>query len=757
MTSTAMRTEYLLNSSVDGNDEGEADDSSSDDKDVHNRPTRKRSFSTMANDSNMHHAQSKSPILHPKTASRHKEDTLFVAQDNCHTSTDQALCIDCLGLNLSSLLPWLNRADTTDSIEPPSPWSFKNELWAPCLVAKVGRRYRSAGLSTCRLCKALVDSRLDNRKPGRKTRNENKNEEIRAVPLQRHARLSMQTLYSRGWQGGAGLVLVPEGLPYDFETDVKHGSHIRSRGCVVLLEDAMDPKQFTPQPVPRHFDHSTAKSWLSYCTKNHKLLCASKRLPVRGVKVIDCMTLRIEDCSPTTSYVALSYVWGSAQNIHGVSGDRGTQLRAQDLPLVIQDSLEVTKALGYRFLWVDKYCIDQNAPDLKHDQIQQMDAIYHNSELTLISAAGADENYGLPGVGTRARLQQTIVELPQGRLIQIPPDPHESIALSHWSTRGWTFQEAVLSRRRLVFTDDQVYFQCCTMNCFESFHLLLDELHIKNRSKSLEHVRAGIFGRNRSTQYGKVVQDKLSLNNAFGSYLSNVEEYTARNLRFDEDSLNALSGVLRNLSRQKFRFNDIWGLCYPQMASEQEKCLIHSLTWSHKTDSKKPRRRVAFPSWTWAGWEGPVAYNFSSGTQHVFNSKVQQIRFKDRDGGWVEVKDLAQESRCPVLQLTAPSIPLAADALQLTTDTVWLWVMHKWRAKLSWSADSETYASFLESYTCQQRWQFIYIGRRFLMVLESIPKSQTWQRVGSCHLEHGYSAIFYKYLEKCGVRTVDIV
>ena len=99
-----MRTEYLLNSSVDGNDEGEADDSSSDDKDVHNRPTWKRSFSTMASDSNMDYAQSNSPIPHLRTAS-HKEDTLLVAQDNCHTSSDKALCIDCLGLNLSSLLP----------------------------------------------------------------------------------------------------------------------------------------------------------------------------------------------------------------------------------------------------------------------------------------------------------------------------------------------------------------------------------------------------------------------------------------------------------------------------------------------------------------------------------------------------------------------------------------------------------------------------------------------------------------------------
>jgi hypothetical protein len=30
---------------------------------------------------------------------------------------------------------------------------------------------------------------------------------------------------------------------------------------------------------------------------------------------------------------------------------------------------------------------------------------------------------------------------------------------SQWNTRGWTYQEALLSRRRLVFSDTNTYFQ----------------------------------------------------------------------------------------------------------------------------------------------------------------------------------------------------------------------------------------------------------------------------------------------------------
>ncbi|OAG15170.1 HET-domain-containing protein, partial [Alternaria alternata] len=209
-------------------------------------------------------------------------------------------------------------------------------------------------------------------------------------------------------------------------------------------------------------------SWLNYCTQNHRLLCRFEPLPVHGVKVIDCTTLQIEDHNVNTPYVSLSYVWGKPKDACGpVETIRGRKSLPQRLSPVIRDSIQVTKTLGYRYLWIDKFCIDQDAVELKHDQIQQMDAIYKNSELTIIGAAGQDESYGLPGVGARGRRHQFVAKLDGATLFWNPIDPHELISLSHWSTRGWTFQEALLSRRRLVFTEDQVYFQCNTMNCFE--------------------------------------------------------------------------------------------------------------------------------------------------------------------------------------------------------------------------------------------------------------------------------------------------
>ncbi|KAH3995743.1 hypothetical protein HBI56_146050 [Parastagonospora nodorum] len=55
---------------------------------------------------------------------------------------------------------------------------------------------------------------------------------------------------------------------------------------------------------------------------------------------------------------------------------------------------------------------------------------------------------------------------------------------SHCSTRGWTFQEAALNRRRLVFTEDQLYFECRTMNCSESAHYPLGQMHVESKAET---------------------------------------------------------------------------------------------------------------------------------------------------------------------------------------------------------------------------------------------------------------------------------
>ncbi|KAK8062837.1 hypothetical protein PG997_014934 [Apiospora hydei] len=514
------------------------------------------------------------------------------------------------------------------------------------------------------------------------------------------------------------------------------GNGFRANGGPVLLRDIDRPTLFSPQIIPQQFDPDTAKSWLGYCAKHHRLLCETELESVHGLQVIDCTTFSIKSGGPGLAYVALSYVWEKSGGACGsIREEGGRKWLPEKLSAVIRDSIEVTKALGYRYLWVDKFCIDQNDPATKHDQIQHMDAIYQNSALTIISAAGIDETHGLPGVSGTARRRQLIIRAEGVTVIQALKDPQHSIASSHWSTRGWTFQEALLSRRRLVFTDDQMYFECNTMNCFESFYMPLDILHTKNKSKTYEFLRSGMFSRNRKQKFGKIVRGRLSLYNFFCRYLSNVEDYSARRLGYDEDSLNAFRGVLARFSKERHTFGHVWGIAYPDLSPRGICCFVYALAWSHAASLERPRRRSMFPSWTWIGWHGPVEYEFDDGRKLCFFIGIRGLRFGDQAGGpAVEFSELCPESRYTVLHITGPVIPFRHFAYHPTAINNQTWTMNKYPASLSWSRDGRSNAEIFQVLKNGSKWQCLYIGSHlktsYVVILELRPDTTVWERAG---------------------------
>lgn len=104
------------------------------------------------------------------------------------------------------------------------------------------------------------------------------------------------------------------------------------------------------------------KGWIQDCEISQGLSAdkseqshASCRLehhnPLISLRVIDCDTKKIVTAPDACTYVALSYVWGSA----GGSSDEANLVLPQTLPRTIEDSITVTKLLGYRYLWIDKY------------------------------------------------------------------------------------------------------------------------------------------------------------------------------------------------------------------------------------------------------------------------------------------------------------------------------------------------------------------------------------------------------------------
>ncbi|KAG4441015.1 hypothetical protein IFR05_003522 [Cadophora sp. M221] len=153
-------------------------------------------------------------------------------------------------------------------------------------------------------------------------------------------------------------------------------------GFLAVINGDPDTLDFGPLEIQaKEIDFSLVKEWISFCSSDYRKSGCAPDSPdgVQDLQVID---------------FALSYVWGKVQPA------QGADISSSPFPPVVQDSMSVTVTLGYQYLWVDRYCVDQN-DNRKHIQLGQMDKIYSCAQLTLVAAAGEDADYGLPGVGSR--------------------------------------------------------------------------------------------------------------------------------------------------------------------------------------------------------------------------------------------------------------------------------------------------------------------------------------------------------------------
>ncbi|KAK8139535.1 HET-domain-containing protein [Apiospora sp. TS-2023a] len=243
--------------------------------------------------------------------------------------------------------------------------------------------------------------------------------------------------------------------------------------------------------------------------------------------------------------------------------------------MVVEDSITVVQELGYRYLWVDRHCIDQNDAAGKHATINSMHLVYGNSQLTIIAAAGKDAEYGLPGVGTRAREEQGCVTVGKYSFVNLFPDARTALQRSVWGTRGWTYQEGLLPTRRLIFTEQQVYFQCNTAHYMESVwwpDYLLNSETSPTPVAEWPKPAFQLIGAQRNTD--------------------------------EKVQLLAFLGILGMFSAANPPIYHIWGTPVSQGNCLNKAMPVMWLTcWYHKTPSE---RRVGFPSWSWSGWTGSI-------------------------------------------------------------------------------------------------------------------------------------------------------
>jgi len=362
---------------------------------------------------------------------------------------------------------------------------------------------------------------------------------------------------------------------------------------------------------PEWVNTGIARDWLSRCEIEHGRRCEMHRVPNLGgrrprwlVDVVDgCIcsgALTLDGSQPP--YVTLSYTWGMTATLQanssnfaqlqepGVlfSGDMSAQM-----PQTIRDAVGITKAIGYRFLWVDSLCIQQDARDEEMaSELSAMHLIYANSALCLVAEAGANAGHGLrgfPGVSSSGRhAGQVIMPLADGeqvaRFDSMAREGERKGNLAYHS-RMWTFQEYLFAKRRLVFAQGPLEWHC-------------------NGASWREDLIGEVAQAQRDTGYrswGNEEKWVLSPMPLLDNLNDLIQNFNLRLVSYPEDVPRAFAGTQAMLHRA-FPGGLLLGL--PEFWFDIALWWLGDYHCRRRTASATTDPNLALPSWSWMGWQG---------------------------------------------------------------------------------------------------------------------------------------------------------
>lgn len=434
------------------------------------------------------------------------------------------------------------------------------------------------------------------------------------------------------------------------------------------------------RPVnPLGVDYDLVKGWLEDCIKNHAQSCHPVDTDEAKVQihVIDCWDATIKRLPPLEQYITLSYVWGQGSNsvrFDALETDNtaGLSIPTSKIPRTIRDAMELVKNIGWRYLWVDRYCIPHTDASRRAEAILNMNQIYAGAVVTIVALHGRTAEAGLPGVTGTPRQGNQIVAVGSNILISTLSPLTSIIRKSTWSTRGWTFQEARLSRRCLFLSQQQVYFSC-QVGTFSEAVPGQSSCSPVARHLNSSGLDPSMFSPGSNISFSGLFLDRLS--------------YTQRALTYQNDGLDAFRGILRT-----YPFVTFWGIpvSYKGGALDPRVCFTMGLLWARRSlatfEAHMPSnhtgsyaRRPGFPTWSWAGVVGeifqfatnePCTYRafFRSEPENESSELIPAFKVSTKDSG-LELRDAIKCATTDMLPELSPALLIEGDLVRVRRES----------------------------------------------------------------------------------------
>ncbi|CZR56272.1 uncharacterized protein PAC_06160 [Phialocephala subalpina] len=318
---------------------------------------------------------------------------------------------------------------------------------------------------------------------------------------------------------------------------------------------------------------------------------------------------------PTSRYITLSHCWGGKVHLCTTTSNLDRHRKGipyAKLPRTFKDCVTVARKLGVQHIWIDSLCIIQDQrSDWAHNS-RMMDKVYENSLFTVTAVSSPDSStpfLGPDAPSGRAKYQHHDIDA--SALSKITPNvkarKYNAEISPGWfygplEFRAWAWQERHLSVRTIDFTEQQVHWQCATVNT-------CDCIGVKD-----------------AADWKKA--EKITMKTA-KIWRANVEDYSRRYLTYWTDRLPALSGMASRYSKEigSEYLAGLWLSDFPRCLAwyrqELSDCRTGKPCMQRSADN-------GVPSWSWASVPDRVNW--------MWTVDLDQTLF-DKAGNFIEGAD----------------------------------------------------------------------------------------------------------------------
>jgi hypothetical protein len=382
-------------------------------------------------------------------------------------------------------------------------------------------------------------------------------------------------------------------------------------------DDTPNPDSFGTSTDPYVSYGHQIKAWLKHCDEDHhgcRKVSAIDFVPTRLLQLQsnnrDIVKLVITDEDGIREpYCTLSHSWGPPTPPFLTTTNDNIQEFKRDgidvsiLPKNFRHAIDVARFVGMKYIWIDSLCIIQNdgGKDFGREG-DQMHRVYQNSYCNIVAA---DSKHSRGGLFRQREVSDVMPAEYHGKRIFghqswsiIPSDLWDAQLLgTSIYTRGWVFQERMLSPRLLHFAKKQIFWDCATLSACEAYPSGLP-LAVDSTAATDRHWRGRLQQRSRDQKSLVVGANDDSIETFWQTA---VLKYTSCDLTKQKDKTVAIWSIAKTV-------RDITG--------EEYACglwsfrLEEQLAWTVNDGSKGLRKaelQWRFPSWSWVSVTGSIS------------------------------------------------------------------------------------------------------------------------------------------------------